>query len=504
MDFLDPQKQKRHKVRLLIGYALIAVALAIATTILLYEAYGFGIDKNGKVIQNGLVFLSTRPDAANIVLNDKMNKATTNTRLQLPAGQYHVKLQRDGYRTWEREITVVGGDVQHFDYPFLFPNQLSTGSVKQYATVPSLVSQSPDRHWAIVQNSSDFTAFESFDLTRPKVAAESLSIPKNVITATDGTQSWEEVEWSDDNRHLLLKHAYQKSGQPQSEYIMLDRGDATQSFNLTKSLGNTSGVVQLRDKAYDQYWVYEATTSTLNTATLKDPTLEPYQEHVLSFKPYGNDKLLYATDQASAPGKVAIKLRQGDASYPLREVAPSANYMIDMAQYDGDWYVVAGSSSENKVYIYKNPVSEVQDKKAAFPSPIRLLKIANPNYAAFSANTQYVMAEGGTSFGVYDVFNQHQYVYTVDAPLDAPQTHAWWMDGARLMYVSGGKRIVFDYDSTNRQTLDAALPQFKPMFDRDYKFAYSVTSQMQAATTTKPAATVYQLGDTPMLTPKDQ
>jgi len=504
MDFLDPQKQKRHKVRLLIGYALIAVALAIATTILLYEAYGFGIDKNGKVIQNGLVFLSTRPDAANIVLNNKMNKATTNTRLQLPAGQYHVKLQRDGYRNWERNITVVGGDLQHFDYPFLFPNQLTTSAVKQYATVPNLVSSTPDRHWVLVQNSGDFTSFELFDLTKPKNPATAINIPKNVITAADGAQTWEEVEWSDDNRHVLLKHGYQKSGQPQSEYIMLDRGDGAQSFNLTKSLGNASALVQLRDKAYDQYWVYEPATSTLNTATLKDPTLVSYQEHVLSFKPYGNDKVLYVTDQSTTPGKVAITWRQGDESFPLREVTPSANYMIDMAQYDGDWYVIAGSSAENKVYIYKNPVSEVQDKKAAFPSPIRLLKINNPNYVSFSANTQYVMAEGGTSFGVYDVFNEHQYVYTVDAPLDAPQTHAVWMDGARLMYVSGGKRTVFDYDSTNRQTLDATLPQFKPIFDRDYKFAYSITAQTQAATATKPAATVYQLGDTPMLTAKDQ
>ena len=504
MDFLDPQKQKKHKVRLLIGYALIAVALAIATTILLYEAYGFGIDKNGKVIQNGLVFLSTRPDAANIVLNDKMNKAETNTRLQLPAGQYHVKLQRDGYRNWERDIAVVGGDVQHFDYPFLFPNQLTTSPVKQYATAPSLVSQSPDRHWAVVQNSGDFTAFEVFDLTKPKAAIVPLAIPKNVISATDGAQSWQEVEWSDDNRHLLLKHLYQKAGQPQNEYVMVDRADVSQSFNLTKSLNNTSAIVQLRDKAYDQYWVYEPATSTLSTASLKNPGPEPYQEHVLSFKPYGNDKVLYVTDQSTTPGKVAIKLRQGDESFPLREVAPSSSYLIDMAQYAGDWYVIASSPSENKVYIYKNPVSEVQDKKAAFPSPLRLLKINNPNYVAFSANTQYVMAEGGTNFGVYDVFNEHQYVYGVNAPMDEPQSHAVWMDDARLMYVSGGKRVVFDYDSTNRQTLDATLPQFKPMFDRDYKFAYSITGQTQAATATKPAVTVYQIGDTPLLTPKDQ
>ena len=195
MDFLDPKKQRMHKVQLLVGYILIAVALGIATTILLYEAYGFGLDKNGKVIQNGLVFLSTQPSPANITVNGLPNKSQTNTRLQLPAGQYTIKLERDGYRTWQRQITVQGGDVQHFDYPFLFPPQRSTTAMKQYATAPALVSESPDRHWAVVQDSGDFDSFELFDLTKPKIAPAALTLPKGVMSAADGAQSWQIMEW---------------------------------------------------------------------------------------------------------------------------------------------------------------------------------------------------------------------------------------------------------------------------------------------------------------------
>jgi hypothetical protein len=82
MDFFDPKKQKMHAIRLGVGYALIGLALVLATTILLYQAYGFGIDRRGNVIQNGLVFLSSQPKGAAIYVN---NKPAASTRCALSA-----------------------------------------------------------------------------------------------------------------------------------------------------------------------------------------------------------------------------------------------------------------------------------------------------------------------------------------------------------------------------------------------------------------------------------
>ena len=72
MEFLDPAKQTRHRIILWVGYVLVAVGIVIATLVLLYQAYGFGLGKNGTVIQNGLVFLSSQPRPANIYMNGKL------------------------------------------------------------------------------------------------------------------------------------------------------------------------------------------------------------------------------------------------------------------------------------------------------------------------------------------------------------------------------------------------------------------------------------------------
>src|ERR1019366_3943170 len=240
MDFLDPKKQKAHAVRLLTGYILIGFALILPTIILLYRAYGFELE-NGQVIQQGLVFVSSQPNPANIYVDGQL-VGTTNKRIFMQAGQYTFKLTKSGYRTWVRAVTVEGGSVEHFDYPILFPVNLQSTAIKAYTTQPGIVLQSPSRQWLLVQSPTNFDQFDEYNLNQSKankVAASltSVTIPANVLTQSSGPQSWLLEQWSSDNQHVLLKHTFEEDSQPASEYILLDRQDPTQSINLTNTLG---------------------------------------------------------------------------------------------------------------------------------------------------------------------------------------------------------------------------------------------------------------------------
>ena len=74
MDYLDRKKTYRNNVILLVGYVLIMLAIVVSALVLLYEAYGFGLGKNGSVIQSGLVFFSSQPNPANIYVNGNSNR----------------------------------------------------------------------------------------------------------------------------------------------------------------------------------------------------------------------------------------------------------------------------------------------------------------------------------------------------------------------------------------------------------------------------------------------
>ena len=497
MDFLNPKKQRAQIIRLIIGYVLVGIAIILATIVLVYLAYGFALDK-GKIIQNGLVFVSSHPGGSNIRVSDKI-VGQTSTRMSLPAGSYDMRIERNGYSDWQRTITVDGNSVERYDYPFLFPKQLETKTTTSFSVVPPDASQSPSRRWILVETSVSGN-FTLVDVNNPKKAVTStVNLPASVLTkpTTLAPETLKTVEWSHDNRHVLLQHAFDKT----YEYIMFDTQDPSKSVNLSKTLNIPPPVeVSLQNKLYDHYFIFNPDNKTLKTENLATETPTDMLQNVLYFKSYGNNIILYATDQDSPEGQSAIMLYQNQKSYFLRNVAKSDMYLLDLTQYSGSWYIVAGSSADSRVYVYKNPVDALSAPTDNLLVPVTVLKVDHPDWVSFSDSAQFIVAENATSFAVYDVQYDNNYVYKLNSALDKPQLHAQWMDGDRLDYISGGKLVVFDYDGINYQPLMAADPNYTAFFDSGYSKVYSITTTPKTAT----ASAISQLTNTYLLTPADQ
>ncbi|MEK7594023.1 MAG: PEGA domain-containing protein [Patescibacteria group bacterium] len=492
MDYLDPKKQLRHNITLFVGYVCIAIAIAIATIILLYQAYGFGLGKNGTVIQNGLTFFSSHPQPAKIYVNNQLKPVVTNTRLVLPAGIYDIKLARDGYRDWQRKIELDGGSVEHFDYPFLIPKDLTSKKIAGFEAAPGIMSQSPDHRWLVLQKSGTLTDFEVYDLKNPTKAPIDIAMPSTVLTKAAANESMEAVEWAGDNEHLLLQHNYDGK----LEFVMLDRTSPEQSININASLSISPTKLTLNDKKFDRYYLYDSTAQTLTTATSEEVSSTPLLQNVLAYQSYGDDTVLYITNADAPSGKVLVKLRIGDKISTLRSFPVSASYLLDLTKYSGVMYVAVGSGDGSKVYIYKDPAGQLAERPKQAVSPVQVLHVPQPNYLSFSASAQFIVAQNGSHFGVYDIENDKGYSYVLPEALDAPQTHATWMDGNRLTFVSGGKQNIIDYDNSNRQALVSAGSQYLPAFAPNYKNVFTLA----------PSATAgqFDLNQTSLLTPADR
>ena len=470
MDYLDPKKEARHRILLFAGYGAIAVAIGLTALVLLYQAYGFGVTRNGDVIQNGLAFFSSQPNPASITINNKATKYSTNTRIALPSAIYDVQLNRDGYHTWQRKIEIIGGGVQHFDYPFLIPTQLDDSKIHSYPSAPGVSTQSPDRRWLVINQPANIAAFDVYDLKSPEKAPLNITLPANLLTKATTSQSWKFVTWASDNQHILFEHVYDGK----SEFILIDRTAADQARNLNSTLSANPTKVTLDDKKYDKYYLYNQSTATLQTATLSEPTPVTAKTHVLAYQSYGSDTLLYATDIDAPAGKVNVNLEVGDKKYLVRRLPAGTNYLLDLTKYSDKLYVAAGATNLNKVYVYKDPIAQINSQPKNLPAPVQVLRVDNPDFLSFSNSAQFIMAEHGTQFGIYDIENKHGYNYTATQQLDPPATHATWMDGNRLTYVSGGKTLIFDYDYANPQVLQPASSSYLPAFSPDYKFMYTL------------------------------
>ena len=470
MDFLNPAKKRAHNIRLIIGYILIAIVIGLITSILVFQSYGYDLDrKTGSIIQNGLLFVAAQPEAANVYLNDKLYKTQNNARLVLPSDVYRLKLTREGYREWNKTFSLAGGSIERLVYPFLFPTKLQTQDRQAFATPTAFATQSPSRQWMVLQQTGKFESFDVFDANDANKSPTSFTLPANLLTASS-SHKLVLVEWSTDNRHFMVEHQYTGG----REFIMVDIEAPEQSLNINKTFKTTPTQVTMRDKKYDHLYFYDQTSQTLNYAEVKQPVLVPVANKVLAFKSHGDDTLLYVTEDQATPGKARVMLKDNDGVYLLREVGVSSSYLLNLARYSNKWYVAAGSVGENIVYIYKDPQSIMKQQSAGPLVPLTVLRAESPDWLEFSANTQFITLRGGQQFTVYDAENDRNFRYKLDQPIEAG-TKPNWMDGHRLIVTSQAKMVVFDFDGLNIQTLSANQPGITPFFDRDYKLLYNIS-----------------------------
>jgi len=478
MDFLDPKKQRRNTIQLFIGYGLVATAILLATVILIYYAYGFGVTKQGDLVQKGLVFVSSQPSGAQLYVNDKRVN-DTNTKLNLNAGSYSLDIKRSGYDDWRRTITVEGGSVNHYVYPFLFPSELQQKAIKNYDVLPQLTTQSPDRRWLVVKPAGvDETKFEAYDLSKDqKTVGEAIafSVPPALLTATTTPAQWKLVEWSNNNRHMLFVRTYTANEAQKSEYILVDRQRPEGSYNLSREFTIDPATVDmtLLDKKPDVYYIHNKSTGELDTVSLGNPTPEKVLSDVIAYKSHGSNTVVYVTGKDAPAGKVFARLLDGGQEYTLRTLAQADAYLLNAARFDGNWYVVAGSQAENRTFIYKDPVAQISNNADKKAGALFSLRVNNPTDVSFSANAQFVALQNGKDMHVYDIDREKAYRYTVRYPLEAPQKKINWMDGDRFTYTSAGKQVVFDYDNINRHSLVPASATYDSAFDRNYEYLYT-------------------------------
>ena len=473
MDFLDPRRFRRHKIRLVIGYVLVAIAIALGTVVLVYGAYGYGINaKTGDIVQNGLLFVDSKPGGAEIYLNNKYINQNTSARLVLPAKNYDLLIKKAGYRDWQRKFTLDEHTISRYVYPFLIPTKPVAASLKSYTSNPLLFMQSPDRHWLLVQvpdPAAKTIAFDQYDASNFEKPSVPVVLPATLLTKPNTAGSvLTEVEWSSDNNHVLLRHDFQGG----NEFVILDRNDPSKSINVNKVLSIAPSQVALRNKKIDQLYIFMQDSQTLQIAEMNKPLLnEPMLKNVLAFKPYGTNLMQYVTQENLPAGKAQARIWSNGKSYPLYTFNAGDKYFLDIASFAGHTYFTAGSNAIARVNIYKDPLNDLQSSSTARATPLMALKAKDAAKVSFSDNARFIALEGGQNFAIYDIETGSEYQYTVSAPLNGIMD---WMDGHRLMGVSNGNIFVMDYDSTNQQSLVPTSASAPAYFSRDYNQMYTL------------------------------
>lgn len=480
MDFLDPKKKRGYNIRLFVGFVLISIAIILATIILALFTAGYSIDsKTGQVIQNGLIFINAQPTSASIYVNGVLS-GTTNARLNLNAGNYSILLSEPGYHTWTNTVTLLGGDVEQLNYPFLFPTTPVSTAALGLAGEPSVASTSPDRHWMLVSVPGQLGSFYVVDLTNIKTPITTVTIPSSVLGNEPGVNDLTAVQWSTDNQHLLLKDTYQGGVQ----YIMLDWATPSASINVSQTFSSTPFTsIRLDNNAYNNLYLYNQTTGSLVLANLSTKSLTNILSGVISFWPYSSNLILYTTLDPKDNSEVDANVWDANGKvYTLRQLPVGTSYELNMASYSGNLYAVIGSSSSSYAYVYENPLNNLSANSSQLPLPDTLLVVDGaPENASFSDSARFIALQSGSQFAIYDLEYDTHYRYDTNLAFQPGQL-ATWMDGNRLDAVIGNELTIWDFDGTNIIPYVAANQDLLPAFNTAYDAVYTVVPVANSTT----------------------
>ncbi len=175
---------KSTRTRFIYFIIFFLVFLAVAPFILLYS-FGYNWTKNFSLLKTGGVYVYSSETGAQLYLDDKLDNSTSVFQhgllvKDLRPDTYSVKLVKDGYIDWKKNIEVMAERVSEA-YPFLIPKQIVT------TVVPQQIPKSATASSTLIANVEYKDLLSLFATTTSKAPQAKIVVPKKIVATTSTT-----------------------------------------------------------------------------------------------------------------------------------------------------------------------------------------------------------------------------------------------------------------------------------------------------------------------------
>ena len=254
--------------KFLVSILIFGLILAGTIVVVLYgKGYRFGVDKGvPQLAGTGLFVATSKPDGAQVFINGNLTTATNNT-INLTPGIYQVKIVKQGYFSWEKQVKIKKETVAK-EEAFLIPTAPKLESITDTGVLNPTIDPAKTRIAYIVASSSakDNGIFILDINSRPILTLQGNS--KQIADDTVDKFSAAAISWSPDGNQILatvsarptyLLSANDSNNSPRNVTEILFSVDADwQTQKLKKETSRLNGLKQqLRKVITDNFQIME-------------------------------------------------------------------------------------------------------------------------------------------------------------------------------------------------------------------------------------------------------
>lgn len=469
-----PRSKRTQIIRATIVYTVMTVLILIGLTIGVLYTMGYRLNTADHTIeQGGLLQIASLPSGATVTLDQRQLSGTSPQRVDARAGSHTIQMTRDGYRPWQKTVTVEPGTVHWANYARLLPIEPAERTEREFtqlaATLPGV-----ERDVMLALEDPLVPTFQLLDISGDTATASTVTLP-NAIVATlpeESNGTYHMTQWDAPERRVLVEY---RAG-VERQWLVIDTRSADSSLNVSSLLEGAEPVRSIMFDARDNRSIYVLTGNVLrrlntDTRALSAPiadrvdTIWQSIDGVVTYTAVRDDEgrraIGYVTPGA-ATGRIVDQIEAGPRERVMLIVGDYLNRRYAAIQHGSDIDIrgIDLGSSDSDAPVRSERVATMQ-----LPEP--------PRELTFSPNDRFVYMQYGATFATYDLELGKPSTTTVqgDEPVRQPMG---WLDNFHVYSDRGDRLRWYEFDGENAQNITAIASGFAPKITNNNRFLYVI------------------------------
>lgn len=463
-----PRSKRRQLIRATIVYSVMTTLVVVGLAITLLYVLGYRFDSEKRTLdQGGLIQMETKPSGAQILFDSKRLSGRSPKQHTASAGAHTVRMTRDGYRPWQKNITVEAGGVLWLNYILFIPEDLKSTAIRTFKNVDTALPI-PGSDRMLVMESNRQPVFKIVNLDN-EAEIRTVELPSSLLPSGNGRYVL--GDWSDNGRALIMEY---KQGNT-SRWFIFDINDVNRSVDITSIVGASEKFSDVKFVSGSDREVYILHDSSVRRVHAGNRTVSaPLIENVNKYWQGVGGILTYVTNHNAKEGMSQIGYMTRDAKRPrvLQTVYTDESTQLSavIGEYQNRRYLalqndrtisvnqVKLTSSDSDTVIDMNNVAVINTEEEV-------------GDLAFAPNNRFLVAQHDATYMTYDI-ELNRFTSTTLRGSSKVTEKVRWLDRYHIWSSRDNHLRLYEFDGENVQSLGEVVDGLPPQLSRNSERLY--------------------------------